>query len=129
MKAENGPNPDRWAHMGAAAQFFLSLWNAPIARVCIENPIMLGHPKRLFGIPEPTQIIQPWQFGHGETKATCLWLRGLPPLRPTNIVEGREQRIWKMPPGDNRKRDRSRTFEGIAAAMAEQWAGRESIAA
>jgi hypothetical protein len=121
MKAENGPNPDRWAHMGAAAAFFLALWNAPIDRICIENPIMLGHPKRLFGIPGPTQIIQPWQFGHGETKATCLWLKGLPPLEPTNIVEGREQRIWKMAPGENRKRDRSRTYKGIAAAMAGQW--------
>jgi hypothetical protein len=123
MKAENGPNADRWAHMGAAAAFFLAMLNAPVPRVAIENPIMLGHPKRLFGIPEPTQIIQPWQFGHGETKATCLWLKDLPPLEPTNIVEGREQRIWKMAPGENRKRDRSRTYEGIAAAMAEQWGG------
>jgi hypothetical protein len=121
MKAENGPNPDRWAHMGAAAAFFMAMWNAPIERIALENPIMLGHPKRLFGIPDPTQIIQPWQFGHGETKATCLWLKGLPPLEPTNIVEGREQRVWRMGPGENRKRDRSRTFEGIAAAMAEQW--------
>lgn len=121
MRAENGPNPERWARMGAAAQFFLALWSAPIARIAVENPIMLGHPRRLFGIPEPTQIIQPWQFGHGETKATCLWLKGLPPLVPTNIVEGREQRVWRMGPGENRKRDRSRTFEGIAEAMAQQW--------
>jgi hypothetical protein len=121
MKAENGPNPDRWAQMGAAAAFFLALWNAPIARIAVENPIMLGHPKRLFGIPEPTQIIQPFQYGHGETKATCLWLKGLPPLVPTNIVEGREQRVFRMAPGPNRKRDRSRTYEGIAAAMADQW--------
>jgi hypothetical protein len=127
-KAENGPNADRWAHMGAAAAFFLALWNAPVARIAVENPIMLGHPRRLFGIPEPTQIIQPWQFGHGETKATCLWLKGLPPLAPTNIVEGREQRVWKMGPGENRKRDRSRTYEGIAAAMAEQWGTFSSIA-
>lgn len=123
MKAENGPNADRWALMGAAAAFFLALWNAPVSRIAVENPIMLGHPKRLFGIPEPTQIIQPWQFGHGETKATCLWLKGLPPLAPTNIVEGREQRVFRMAPGPDRKRDRSRTFEGIAAAMADQWAG------
>jgi hypothetical protein len=82
---------------------------------------MLGHPRRLFGIPEPTQTIQPWQFGHGETKATCLWLKNLPPLEPTNIVEGREQRVFRMAPGPNRKRDRSRTFEGIAEAMAQQW--------
>jgi hypothetical protein len=121
MKAENGPNADRWAHMGAAAAFFMALWNAPIPRIALENPIMLGHPRRLFGIPEPTQIIQPWQFGHGETKATCLWLKNLPPLERTNIVEGREQRVFRMAPGPNRKRDRSRTFEGIAEAMAQQW--------
>jgi hypothetical protein len=130
MSAANGPNGDRWAYMGAAAQFFLTLWNAPIECIALENPIMLGHPKRLFGIPEPTQIIQPWQFGHGETKATCLWLKGLLPLRPTEIVEGREQRIWKMGPSPDRKANRSRTFEGIAAAMASQWAGlAESLAA
>jgi hypothetical protein len=121
MKAENGPNPERWARMGAAAGFFLALWDAPVPRIAIENPIMLGHPRRLFGIPEPTQTIQPWQFGHGETKATCLWLKNLPPLEPTNIVEGREQRVFRMAPGPNRKRDRSRTFEGIAEAMAQQW--------
>jgi hypothetical protein len=121
MKADNGPNADRWAHMGAAASFFMALWNAPVARIALENPIMLGHPRRLFGIPAPTQTIQPWQFGHGETKATCLWLKGLPPLTPTNIVEGREQRVFRMAPGPDRKKDRSRTFEGIAAAMAEQW--------
>ena len=69
----------------------------------------------------PTQIIQPRQFGHGETKATCLWLYWLPPLKPTNIVKGREPRIHRMPPGPNRARERSRTYEGIAQAMAEQW--------
>jgi hypothetical protein len=129
-RKENGPEPERWAMMGAAAQFFLALWNAPVRRIAVENPIMLGHPKRLFGIPKPTQIIQPWQHGHGETKATCLWLKGLPPLTPTNVVEGREQRIWCMGPGENRKRDRSRTYEGIAAAMAAQWGSNvESLAA
>lgn len=129
MSAANGPNADRWAMMGAAAQFFLALWNAPIRKIALENPIMLGHPKRLFGIPEPTQILQPWQFGHGETKATCLWLKNLPPLVPTNIVEGREQRVFRMAPGPERKRERSRTFEGIAEAMAAQWAEAESLAA
>ena len=129
MSATNGPNGDRWANMGAAAAFFMALWNAPIPRVAIENPIMLGHPRRLFGIPDPAQIIQPWQFGHGETKATCLWLRNLPPLVSTNIVEGREQRVFKMAPGPNRKRDRSRTFAGIAEAIAEQWGCVEAIAA
>lgn len=130
MKAENGANPDRWAHMGAAAAFFLAMWNAPIQRIAVENPIMLGHPKRLFDIPEPTQIIQPWQFGHGETKATCLWLKNLPKLTPTNIVDGREQRVFRMPPGENRKRDRSRTYGGIAEAMAAQWGAQiQSLAA
>ncbi len=83
----------------------------------IENPIgiMSSHYRK------PDQIIQPWQFGHGETKATCLWLNGLPKLEPTNIVEGREQRIWKMPPSKDRAKLRSKTYEGIAKAMAEQW--------
>jgi hypothetical protein len=125
MRAENGPNPDRWARMGAAALFFKLLLDAPIERIAGENPIMLGHPQRLFGIPKPTQIIQPWQHGHGETKATGLWLKNLPPLVPTNIVEGREQRVFRMAPGPDRKRDRSRTYEGIAAAMAEQWGSRD----
>lgn len=123
MKKENGPDGDRWAHMGAAAAFFLAMLNAPVARVAVENPVMLGHPKRLFDIPDPTQIIQPWEYGHGETKATCLWLRGLPPLVPTNVVQGREGRVWRMPPGPDRKKERSRTYEGIARAMAEQWGG------
>lgn len=121
MNAANGPEADRWAKMGQAAQFFLSLLNAPAPMVAVENPIMLGHPKRLFGLPDPSQIIQPWQFGHGETKATCLWLRGLPNLIPTNIVDGREQRVFRMAPGPDRKRDRSRTYDGIAKAMASQW--------
>lgn len=83
----------------------------------IENPIgiMSTHYRK------PDQIIQPWQFGHGETKATCLWLEGLPKLQPTNIVEGREQRIWKMAPSADRAKQRSKTFDGIAKAMAEQW--------
>jgi hypothetical protein len=123
MKAENGPDPERWAKMGAAAAFFKALLDAPADMVAVENPIMLGHPRRLFGIPEPTQTIQPWQFGHGETKATCLWLRGLPNLEPVNIVAGREQRVFRMPPGEDRKRLRSRTFQGVADAMADQWGG------
>jgi hypothetical protein len=122
MNKANGPEADRWANMGAAAAFFLALLNAP-GRVAVENPIMLGHPRRLFGIPAPTQIIQPWEYGHGETKATCLWLRGLPPLMPTDVVSGREQRVFRMAPGPERKRLRSQTFQGIAAAMAAQWGG------
>jgi hypothetical protein len=70
---------------------------------------------------KPDQIIHPWQFGHGETKKTCLWLKRLPLLEPTNIVEGREARIWKMPPSPERERERSRTYQGIADAMADQW--------
>jgi hypothetical protein len=83
----------------------------------IENPIgiMSTHYRK------PDQIIQPWQFGHGETKATCLWLNELPKLEPTNIVEGREQRIWKMPPSEDRAKLRSKTYDGIAQAMAQQW--------
>lgn len=85
--------------------------------VAIENPVCI-----MSSIwRKPDQIIQPWQFGHGETKATCLWLKGLPNLQPTNIVEGREQRVWKMPPGKDRAKLRSRTYSGIAKAMAEQW--------
>lgn len=121
MRQENGPEPDRWARMGAAAAFFLALWNAPIPRIAIENPIMLGHPRRLFGIPAPTQTIQPYEHGHGETKATCLWLKGLPALTPSNVVPGREARVHRMAPNPNRKADRSRTYPGIAAAMAAQW--------
>lgn len=121
MSAANGPDAYRWAHMGAAAAFFLALWNAPIDRVAIENPIMLGHPRRLFGIPDPTQTIQPWQFGHGETKAVSLWLRGLDPLQPTQIVAERRARVHLMPPGPNRQKERSRFFTGIASAMADQW--------
>ena len=104
------------------AALFSAFWNAPIPRVAVENPVMHGHAKRLIeNYAEPAQSIQPWQFGHGETKRTCLWLRGLPPLRPTNVVEGREQRVHRMPPSPTRWKERSRFFPGIAAAMAEQW--------
>jgi hypothetical protein len=88
--------------------------------VCIENPIMHGHAKKLIGVQQ-TQVIQPWQFGHGETKATCLWLKGLPKLVPTNIVEGREGKVHAMPPGPDRWKERSRTYQGIADAFAAQW--------
>jgi hypothetical protein len=87
-------------------------------KVCMENPV--GVLNKVEGLPKP-QYIQPWQFGHGETKKTGLWLHSLPYLIPTNIVEGREQRVWKMPPSENRWKERSRTYEGIAAAMAAQW--------
>ena len=100
-----------------AIDFFMALTRAPIARIAIENPVCIMSSVWR----EPDQIIQPWQFGHGETKATCLWLKGLPPLRPTDVVAGREQRIHKMPPGPDRWKERSRTYQGIADAMAEQW--------
>lgn len=100
-----------------ALEFVRLLLDAPIERIALENPISIISSQ----IRKPDQIIQPWQFGHGETKATCLWLQNLPKLQPTNIVDGREQRIWKMPPGPNRWKERSRTFEGIAQAMANQW--------
>jgi hypothetical protein len=89
----------------------------PVPMIAIENPISIISSK----IRKPDQVIQPWQFGHGETKATCLWLKGLPVLTPTNIVEGREPRVHMMPPGPDRWKERSRTFTGIAEAMAEQW--------
>jgi hypothetical protein len=100
-----------------ALAFVRFLMLAPIPKIGIENPIsaISSH------IRKPDQIIQPWQFGHGETKATCLWLKNLPPLIPTRIVPGREARIHKMPPGPDRSRERSRTFSGIAEAMACQW--------
>lgn len=101
----------------AALQFVRDLMDAPIPRIAIENPISIISSR----IRKPDQIIQPWQFGHGETKATCLWLKGLPKLTPTNIVSGREARVHRMPPGPDRWKERSRTFQGIADAMAEQW--------
>jgi hypothetical protein len=113
-----------WAELDDAADLFSSFWNAPVPRRAIENPIMHRHAKeRIVGYAEPAQIIQPWQFGHGETKATCLWLHGLMPLYPTDIVDGRTARVHRMPAGPNRWRERSRTFTGIANAMARQWGG------
>ena len=103
----------------AAIDFFMRFAECDCQRVAIENPV--GIMSTVYR--KPDQIIQPWQFGHAETKATCLWLRGLPQLRPTEIVDGREQRIWRMPPGPERAKLRARTYPGIARAMAEQWAG------
>lgn len=102
-----------------AIDFFMQFANSDCPRIAIENPV--GIMSTVWR--KPDQIIQPWQFGHGETKKTCLWLKGLPPLIPTEIVEGREQRIWKMPPSEDRAKNRAKTFPGIARAMAEQWAG------
>lgn len=101
----------------AALEFVRVLMEAPVERICIENPISVISSK----IRKPDQIIQPWMFGHGEVKATCLWLKNLPPLVPTNIVEGRTPRVHHASPGPDRWKERSRTLKGIADAMAEQW--------
>jgi site-specific DNA-cytosine methylase len=102
---------------GAALDFVRTLQDAPIPKIAIENPVSIisSH------VRKPDQTIQPWQFGHGETKRTSLWIKNLPPLKPTNVVEGREARVWKLPPSPIRWKERSRTFQGIADAMASQW--------
>lgn len=113
---------DMWRELDEGAEVFSDFWNAPVERVCVENPVMHGHAKkRIRNYSDPAQSVQPWQFGHGETKRTCLWLRNLPALKPTNVVDGRQQRVHRMSPGPNRWKERSRFFPGIAAAMAEQW--------
>lgn len=101
----------------AALKFVDKLLNVEIPMIALENPISIISSK----IRKPCQIIQPWQHGHGETKATCLWLKNLPLLQPTNIVEGRADRIHKMPPSPDRWKERSKTYQGIADAMAAQW--------
>lgn len=108
---------DKQVEQAEALDFVRKLLDAPIPRIALENPISIISTK----IRKPDQIIQPWMFGHGETKATCLWLKNLPKLEATNVVEGRENRIWKMSPSENRWKERSRTFKGIAEAMADQW--------
>ena len=108
---------DKRAEQDEALAFVRFLLDAPIPRIALENPVSVISTR----IRKPDQTIQPWMFGHGETKATCLWLKNLPPLIPTNIVDGREARVHRMPPGPDRWRERSRTFPGIAEAMAEQW--------
>lgn len=108
----------------AAASFFMMLARQHhIPRIAIENPVCIM--SSLWR--KPDQTIQPWQFGHGETKATCLWLKGLPALNPTNIVDGREARVHRMPPGPDRWKERSRTFDGVAQAMAMQWGGADLV--
>ena len=101
----------------AAAEFFMRFVNADCKHIAIENPV--GYMSSYYR--KPDQIIQPWQFGHGEVKATCLWLKNLPKLQPSEIVNEREAKVWKMPPGPERAKLRSKTYPGIAAAMAEQW--------
>ena len=108
---------DKVREQAEALDFVRLLLAAPVPHIALENPVSVISSR----VRKPDQVIQPWQHGHGETKATCLWLVNLPPLRPSNVVDGREGRVWKMPPSPDRWRERSRTFYGVAAAMAEQW--------
>jgi len=126
---------DMWQELADGAALFSTLWNAPVPRIAVENPVMHRHAKeRIAGYEPPAQSVQPWQFGDWEVKRTCLWLRSLPPLVPTwhTIDQARSgmglpasakpaARVHRMPPGQHRVRERSRFFPGIAAAMAEQW--------
>jgi len=108
---------EKQIEQGLALALVKRLLEAPIDKIVLENPIGIISTK----VRKPDQIIQPWQFGHGETKATCLWLKNLPLLKPTQIVSGREGRVWKESPGKDRWKNRSRTLPGISNAMAEQW--------
>lgn len=108
---------DKFYDQERALSFVRLLMLSGIPRIAIENPVSLISTR----IRKPDQVIQPWMFGHGELKTTCLWLKNLPPLLPSCIAQGNEQRIWKMAPSANRRQERSRTYAGIAAAFAEQW--------
>lgn len=107
----------RRAAQSEALEFVRLLLDASIPRIAVENPVSIISTQ----VRKPDQTLHPWQYGHGETKATCLWLKNLPQLAPTNVVEGRENRVHRMPPGPDRWRERSRTYAGVAAAMADQW--------
>ena len=109
--------PDRPRQREEAVEFFMALANAPIPHIAIENPIGIMSTRWR----KPDQVVQPWMFGHGEVKATCLWLKGLATLVPTSVVEGRHPRMHTLPPSKDRWKERSRTYQGIAEAMAEQW--------
>lgn len=118
---ENPRSEKRWLELEESIQFFLKFRNANSPRIAVENSGM--HPYALKAVGKPTQEIQPWQFGHGEVKETCLWLKGLPKLSPTNIVSGRVPRVHFASPGPDRWKERSRTMIRIANAMADQWGG------
>ena len=107
---------DKLDEQAEALQFVRLLLNAPIPKIALENPVSIISSR----IRKPTQVIQPWMFGHGETKATCLWLKNLPKLEPTNVVEGREAKVHRMPPSADRWKKRSETYLGIAEAMSAQ---------
>src|SRR5690554_379726 len=111
---------DLWSELDEACEFFKMFLDHPCEKIAIENPIPHKYAVERVG-RKYDQKIQPWQFGHGETKAICLWLKGLPDLVPTNIVEGREARVHRMGPSKDRAKLRSRFFEGVAEAMADQW--------
>ena len=121
-------DPSRWQKLDDAAAFFLALWNAPIKLKALENPIMHKYARERVGV-DKAQVIQPWMFGHMESKATCLWLSGLPILIPTldvrapmmRLPKNERERIHYLSPGPDRWKERSRTYEGIAQAMADQW--------
>lgn len=113
-----------WAEMKEGAEFFKKLLEADISKIVVENPIPHKYAVEIIG-RKYDQIIQPWQHGHGETKATCFWLVNLPKLEPSNIVEGREQRLHRLPPSKDRAFLRSKTYPGIAQAMAEQWTNKK----
>lgn len=108
---------DKQVEQAAALDFVRALLGAPIPHIALENPVSVISSK----IRKPDFTIQPWQFGHGEVKRTCFWTKGLPPLVPTNVVEGREAKVHKMPPAPDRWKERSRTYQGVADAMAAQW--------
>lgn len=119
-----------WEDMREGAELFSNFLNAPIPRICIENPVMHKHAKAAIdGYVEFTQSVQPWQFGHGETKRTCFWLKGLPPLKETNVVEGRTARVHLASPSPDRWKERSKFFTGIADAMADQWGDLNAVEA
>lgn len=127
-------NPERWEKMREAAAFFRELWTAPIPRIAVENPVMHRYGREAAGIGKATQYVQPWQFGHPETKLTGLWLKNLPPLQETNNVYDYmmtltpQQRQWRflLPPSPQRWKIRSETYHGIAEAMADQWGALEA---
>lgn len=121
-------NQERLAKGLEAKEFFMALYNAKISKICIENPI----PSTVYGLPKYTQVIQPYEYGHPFQKRTCLWLKGLPNLQPTNIVQERQSTKvagnWFNKGGKERQKERARTFEGIANAMAQQWGNTDSQA-
>lgn len=133
---DGAPNTERWESLRDGAAFFAMMFDFRSPRIAVENPVQHRYAKQLHGMGDQSQRIQPWQYGHTESKGTCLWLRGLPPLQPTDIVYDEmmklpikeRQKCWWASPGKGASRAhiRSKTYQGIAAAMADQW-GNEGI--